>query len=149
MTFGNRFFFGENIYKFNIFYPFLKRTLKTYKSFDSLFHVLFLTKEVKSSGVYWLQKTGGHIWWIGQDINWKKPPIHTMHNILWYFLCYFKRISTTIIDFYEHQHCKVQTKADRLYHGCCRLAGRFFLNREWEKSVTIMVLQYARIILWP
>ena len=55
------------------------------------------------------------------------------------------RISTTIIDFYEHQHCKVQTKAGR--QGCCRLAGRFFLNREWEKSVTIMVLQYARIIL--
>ena len=66
--------------------------------------------------------------------------------IVIFFLCYL-RISTTIIDFYEHQHCKVQTKADRFYHGCCRLAGRFFLNREWEKSVTIMVLQYARIIL--
>ena len=57
--FWQLFLFGENIDKFNIFYPFLKRTLKTYKSFDSLFHVLFLTKEVKSSGGSTGCKKGG------------------------------------------------------------------------------------------
>ena len=31
--------------------------------------------------------------------------------IVIFFMLYLKRISTTIIDFYEHQHCKVQTKA--------------------------------------
>ena len=91
MTFGNRFFLVRTLINSISFIPFWKGPSRL-KSFDSLFHVLFLTKEVKSLGVYWLQKKGGHIWWIGQDINWKKPPIHTMHNILWYFFMLLKNI---------------------------------------------------------